>query len=254
MYAAGVAEITDVDQIRINLTQLKNTKKYMERNISLTYNMLRFQLGLNAGETIILSDSLTHLINTIEKELLSFQEYDIENNPNLKMIKTQEELMGKQVILEKWAYAPTLAGFYQYTEKFLTTSFDLSPKNVAGLTLSVPIFSGFDKRARVNKAKIEFDKATTTRQQIEEQLLIQKKQLEFEYKSAFENYITQKENIEIAQRVYDNINNKYRQGLVSSLDLTQANSNYLQAKNNYISSVMDLLQAKLELNKLYNQL
>jgi outer membrane protein TolC len=83
---------------------------------------------------------------------------------------------------------------------------------------------------------------------------MQEKQLQFELKNAYENYKTQKESVDVAKRVYNNIYNKYSQGMISSLDLTQANMNYLQAQNNYISSVMELLSSKTALDKLYNQL
>jgi len=87
---------------------------------------------------------------------------------------------------------------------------------------------------------------------LEEQLVLQERQLTFEKNNAFENYMTQKENIKVAARVYQSINNKYKQGQLSSLDLTQANSNYLQAENNYTTSILQLLQSELQLDKLYN--
>ncbi len=69
-----------------------------------------------------------------------------------------------------------------------------------------------------------------------------------------EQYESQRKNLEVARRVFDNINNKYEQGLVSSLDLTTANSNYLQAENSYISAMLQLLEAKVEIDKLLNLL
>ncbi|HRW62919.1 MAG TPA: TolC family protein, partial [Bacteroidales bacterium] len=89
---------------------------------------------------------------------------------------------------------------------------------------------------------------------LEEQLNLQNNQLKYELRNALDNYQMQKENTNIAKRVYENINNKYKQGLVSSLDLTLANNNYLQAENNYITAILNLLQAKLNMDKLYNNL
>lgn len=64
----------------------------------------------------------------------------------------------------------------------------------------------------------------------------------------------QKENIDVAGRVLANYQRKYEFGAVSSLDLTQANNNYLQAENNYTNAVLTLLQAQLNIERLYNQL
>ena len=69
-----------------------------------------------------------------------------------------------------------------------------------------------------------------------------------------ENYKLQKENVDLSQRVYGTYNRKYKEGIISSMDLTQANSAYLEAQSNYIQSVMSLLQAKLALDKLNNTL
>ena len=64
----------------------------------------------------------------------------------------------------------------------------------------------------------------------------------------------EKENIEVARKVLENYQNKFRAEVVSSLDLTQANNNYLQAENNYASACLNLLQAQTQLEKLYNEL
>ncbi len=87
---------------------------------------------------------------------------------------------------------------------------------------------------------------------VSDQLRLQEKQLRYNLINAREQYNTQKENVEVSYRVYESIENKYREGVASSLDLTQAHNNYLQAENNYISALMDLLQTKLALEKLLN--
>ena len=87
-----------------------------------------------------------------------------------------------------------------------------------------------------------------------DQLLIQEKQFRFNLRTGIEQYESQKQNVEVSKRVYDNINLKYQQGLVSSLDLTTANNNYLQAESSYINALLGLLNAQLELDKLLNNL
>jgi len=89
---------------------------------------------------------------------------------------------------------------------------------------------------------------------VSDQLLIQEKQLRYNLVSANEQYVSQKENVEIAERVLDSFENKYNQGMASSLDLTQANNNYLTAQNNYIQALMNLLQTKVAFDKLMNKL
>ncbi|MBN1597721.1 MAG: TolC family protein [Bacteroidales bacterium] len=254
MYDFGMAEQTDVDQLWINLSLLENSRKEMEQNLQLNYNMFRFVMGIETNEDIILTDKMTDLVQSVENVVLVADSFDINNNPTYQLLLTQEDMGKKQLNMQKWAYAPSVVGYYNYKEKLLTSDFDLSPKNVAGVTLSVPIFASGSKQAQLSQKKIELEKISRNKSMMEEQLALQHNQLSFELKSAYDNYTTQKDNIEVAKRVYQSYQNKYRQGMVSSLELTQANNNYLQAESNYISAAIKLLQSKLSLDKLNNRI
>lgn len=254
MYKAGLAEEVDVDQISISQSQLENQKKAMERNLNLTYHMLHFQMGLDYDQEIELTDSLDALMGNLEISTKLAISFDPAQNPQLRIMETKEAMQEKQIEMEKWAYAPRLTGFYTYTEKIMTSGFDLNPRNAAGLNLSIPIFSSGVRKANLDKARIELDKAQRQKEMLKEQLLMQNNQLRYELTNAFENYQTQKENVKVARRVLENVQNKYKQGLASSLDLTQANSNYLEAESNYLNAARELMQANLKLEKLYDQL
>ena len=253
MYNAGLLEKYDVDQLRMNVSQLENSREATRRNLQLTYNMLKIQLGLEPHRNIILTDHLSTLIEEAKKRIPE-QKLVPSTNISYQLISFQEVLHQKQVDLEKWGSAPTLTGYYSYTEKLLTTDFDLSPKNAAGLNLSIPIYSGGSKKAKISTAKVNLDKTLRNKSLLEDQLHLQEVQLKYNLQSALDNYTTQKENVAVAERVYNSIFNKYKQGLVSSLDLTQANNNYLKAENTFISSILEVLQSILALDRLYNNL
>ena len=88
---------------------------------------------------------------------------------------------------------------------------------------------------------------------VSDQLLLQEKQLRFNLLNAYEQFKTQKDNVEIAGRVLASFQNKYNVGMASSLDLTQANDNYLAAQSNYLNSIINLLQTKVSFDKLMNK-
>lgn len=254
MYRTGLAEATDVDQLKVTVNQLKNSQKAVERAIQLGYNMLKFQLGVDPAARITLNGSIDEVLSQLNPLEILNPAYDVTENINYSLMESQVELGKKQLGMEYWAYAPTVAGFYSYTKKILTTEFDLTPNHLAGFNVSVPIFASGAKRARVNQAKVALDIAKRNQEMMRESLETQKNQLLFNFQNALENYETQKENVEVAARVYKNIQNKYQQGMMSSLDLTQANSNLLNAESNYLSAIMTLLQAQTSLNKLYNKI
>jgi len=254
MFKTGMAEQTDVDQISIQVTMLQNTQRSMERGLQMIYSMLKFQLGLSTTDELTLSDNIETLIAKMNPKS-TVSEFDVTNNIMFKLIETQEDITEKMVEMQKMAYLPTVTGFYARNQKLIKPEgFDMTPKNIAGVTMNVPIFSSGKRNQQLAQAKIELNKVKINKSMVEEQLNIQQKQLQLDLKTAIENYDSQKENVEVARRVYANIQNKFKQGVASSLDLTQSNSNYLQAESGYIQSILSLLQAKVALDKLHNQL
>ena len=145
MYKAGTVEITDVDQIRINVGQLKNSMLSMERTVAVNYNLLRLQLGLEAGTPITLSD---FFLKNDKSVRLSLEKFDINNNAEFQLVTTQTELNKKMLGLEKWSYAPTISGSYSFNYKILKPELDMSPKHTAGITMSIPIFSGLQRDSK----------------------------------------------------------------------------------------------------------
>jgi outer membrane protein TolC len=216
--------------------------------------MFRFQLGLEANVKVRLTDDLESLFTSLQPESALTVPFSIENNVTYQIMKSQEEINKKLLGMEKWNFAPTIAGFYNYNAKILTTGFDMTPNHLAGLSVAVPIFSSGMRKARVDQARIDYDMAITNRSILEDQLLLQEKQFRYNLQSSLENYFTQMENVEVAQRVYDSYNRKFEQGMATSMDLTQANGNYLEAESNYVSAIMEVMNAKLQLDKLMNNL
>jgi outer membrane protein TolC len=72
--------------------------------------------------------------------------------------------------------------------------------------------------------------------------------------SAYEKYLNEKKNIELTNRIYDKTLIKYKEGLSSSLDLTNAQNQYLTAQSNYYTAIYALITAKNKLDKLNNNL
>jgi len=254
MVSAGVAEPLDLDQLLITVNMLENSRSQVRRSVELNYNLLRFLLGVSFDTDITLTDNLETLIEEINFDLLLNSNLNYDDNITYQMLSLQENMSEKMLNLEKWNYAPSIVGFYSYNEKILTTDFDMNPNHIAGISMTIPIFSSGMRRANVQQKQLELLKVQTNKQILEEQLTMQEKQYRYDLISAIEQYELQKQNVDVARRVYDKIDMKYNQGVSSSLDLTQANSNLLDAENNYISSLMNLLQAKLNYNKLLNNL
>jgi len=257
MYQVGMAESTDVDQMMSNVTMAENSRSTLLRNIELDYNLLRFQLGVPGNTEISLTETLENLIDQINVDAILSQNFDINNNVDYKLITMQEEISKLTVMSQKASVLPTLAGFYTYGTNGMGDKVSDQrwfPNSMVGLQLSIPVFASGQRYTKIKKAQLDLSKARNNKALVTDQLLMQEKQLRYDLVNANLQYLSQKDNVEVSKRVYTSMENKYRQGMASSLELTQANSQYLQAENNYITSLMSLLQTKVALDKLMNNM
>ena len=257
MYSAGMAEATDVDQMVSNVSMVENNLSSLERTIELNYNILRFQLGVPLTTKITLTETLESLTDKINIEALLAQEFDYRQNINYKLIEGQEQMSRLNLKSQKAQILPTLSGIYSNSETGQgekINSMYWSYSSLLGLQLSIPIFASGQRYAKISRAQFNLDKARITKDIVTDQLMMQEKQLRYNLVNANSQYRSQKDNVEVSKRVYASMENKYKQGMASSLDLTQANSMYLTAENNYISALLNLLQTKLALDKLLNNM
>lgn len=251
---AGIIEQIEAKKLSIMVTAADDALKSTERQVELGYNLLRLQLGLVSDTAIKLSSTLNDIAQKYILQPVVTDTFNIQNNLDLKLVLMLGNIAKKNIDLKKTTYLPTLVSYYSYTEKLKKPLFDMTPKNVLGFSLSIPIFSSGQRLSQVNQAKIAFKITENTTDLLKQQLMLQEKQLKFNYKNLLAQYLNQKANVEIAKEVLDKMNLKYEQGIISSLELTSANSAYLTAETNYASIELQLLNAELALRKLNGNL
>lgn len=251
MEQVGIIEKTEVDQLSVQLNTLKNAVKSSERQNELATNMLRLMIGASVNTEISLTETLQGFMEGASLEGTLLKNFDLSGNIDYQLLEQQELISRKMVDMKKAGYLPTLAAFYRFTYKIIEPAFDMSPPNVVGFQLNIPIFSSGVRRAQVKQAELDLKSLQNTRELLSDQLMVQEKQLRYNYTSALETWQNQKENVEVARRVYSSLKLKYEQGVISGLDLINADNNYLKAESDYLSSMMQVLSARVQLEKLY---
>jgi outer membrane protein len=250
----GIIEKTDLDQLWIQVNTLQNALKSTERQLELTTNMLRLQLGAGVDTEIELTDSLDDLIAEAGFENFIMQQFHSGKSIDFRMMQQQELISEKMVNMRRANALPTLTAFYRHTYKVLKPDFDMTPANMIGLQLSVPIFSSGVRHYQTRQAIVDLKTTRNNMELLNDQLLIQEKQLRFNFNNALETYNNQKNNVEVSRRVYQSLKLKYEQGMISGLDLITADNNYLRAETDYISAKMQVLTSRLQLEKLYGEI
>lgn len=254
MYEQGFIENTDVDQMELNSLNLTNSLNSMQRQVEATSDLLKFQMGMPYENTIVLTDSLESITGEVTIETLVANQFNVSQNINYQMMETQEKLSTYSLKREKSTYLPTLAAIYQHTEKVNQPEFDFAPKDLIALSLNFPLFTSGQRNSKVQQRKLELEKVVNNKANVASGLQLEYETAMNELTTAWEAWLNNQKNIELTQRIYDKTLIKYKEGISSSLDLTNAQNQYLTALGNYYNANYTLITAKNKLDKLTNNL
>ena len=259
LFRNGFGEEESVEQLRLTLSGIETQLRYAQNTEKITLNMLKLLMGFPTEAPLQLSDSLDSLTTQ------GLFEEKIEAKPNLESnidIKIATNNLKSESLLfkyEKSKSLPQLTAFLNgnYTGNSETFSFIESNQKwfgaaLFGINLNVPIFSSLKRSADTQKAKIAVDQARTSLEETQERINIEVQAAQNDYSLAVETYFTNKENLALASRIEQKNQSKYFEGLASSLELRQAQLQLFSAQNNYLSSIQNVIQKKLNLETLLN--
>lgn len=252
----GAAEQIDADQLSVQVASMESAINTTERTVEVLKSSMRLLLGVSVETAITLSDPLESIINADEAMKLLSTELNLDENYDYTLAKQQTELAQKQVTLKAMEYVPTITGFYQYSGKTYfgeEEGMNMTPPNTVGVTLSVPIWSSGVRAAGVTEKKLAYQAAQNTLADTEDQLRVSDRQYRYDLVSAYDNYQIQKRNIDVTQRVFDNMSKKFEYGYASSLDVTNTSSNLISAQQNYIQALTSMVSAHINLKNLLNK-
>ncbi len=251
LYKAGFAEQLDIDRLKLSLRQLRTQMESLTRQKKIAMNNLKFVMGFPIGQELEITERLEALVQSgfateVNEKLL------MDNHATFQMMQTNIALNELNVLAQKqMGYYPSLAAFGSYQRGLQTNKFDGNgkwfPTTVVGLQLNVPIFDGFARNAKIERARLDLEEAVRQREQYSEGILLQVENARVKYNDATAKVTDTKDNLELAQRIYNTIQLKYKEGLASSFELNQAESSLFMEQSNYIQALFALLMAKADL-------
>jgi outer membrane protein len=250
MNEQGLNEETDVDQVKISKSNIQTLITSLESQKEISMKLLKYQLGVGFDQVIELTDSLSGIIKQGNIQYLASPSFDVNNSVDYQLVSTQEKISGLMVKLEMSKYLPTISAFYRHEEQTNQPAFNFAVKDVVGATLSLPIFTTGMRNARVSQAKFDLEKSQLAKTNAEQGLIMEFETARSNYQTAFSNFNTNKESMELSKKVYDKTVIKYKEGVSSSFELTQNQNQFLTAESNYYNSVLSLLNAKVKLDRI----
>lgn len=250
MYKQGFVEETDVDQLNITLTNLKSSLDMIRRQIDISEKLLKIQLGIPIDQQVILTDNLPDLVNSMTYDQLLLAELVLDNNVSYQMLEAQVKSSELMVKLRKSETLPTIAAFYQHQELLNNNSISFTPPDLIGLTVNIPIFSSGERWSKIKQAKMELQKSKNTLDQTSDMLRLDYYQSKSALVSAKEKFESDKSNLELSRKIYNRALIKFQNGVISSIDLTQLQNQYLTAQSSYYQSLQSLISEKNKLEKI----
>jgi outer membrane protein len=250
MNEQGLNEETDVDQVKISKTNIQTLITSLGSQKQISLKLLKFQLGLNFDQDIELTDSLPGMINQGNMDYLTSSVFDVNNSIDYQLINYQEEISALMLKREKSKYLPTIAAFYRHEEQTNKPAFNFAVKDVVGASLNVPIFTSGMRNAKVSEAKLDLAKLNLAKETAGQSLIMEFESAKSNYQTAYSNFLSNRESMDLSRKVYDKTVIKYKEGVSSSFELTQNQNQFLTAESNYYNSVLSLLNAKAKLDRI----
>lgn len=251
----GAAEQTTADLIKVRANTLRNNINANQRSTQLALNALKVLLDVPAETELVLTSTLEDFLSAETVLQLLGKDFVLENNLNYQLLEKNVDLAKKNVHMAGWAYGPTVALAYQYSQKDYfgeKEGFNMTPPNAISLNISMPLWSSGKRAAGVVEKKIALEEARNTFAETANNLGIQNDQLRYNLQNGYETYMNEKDNMEVTQRVFDNTTNKFNQGAASNLDLVNASNDLITAQSSYVQAVLTLVNAQVELEKFLN--
>jgi outer membrane protein TolC len=251
----GAAAQTTADLIKVRANTLKNNINQNLRSTQLALNALKVLLDVPVETELVLTSTLEDFLSAEAVLALLGNEFVLENNLNYQLLEKNVDLAKKNVHMAGWAYGPTVALAYQYSDKQYfgeKEGFNMTPPNAVSLNISMPLWSSGKRAASVVEKKIALEEARNTFAETANNLGIQNDQLRYNLQNGYETYMNEKDNMDVTQRVFESTTNKFNQGAASNLDLVNASNDLITAQSSYVQAVLTLVNAQVELEKFLN--
>jgi len=252
IYKNGFAEQLDADKVEVQLNNLKTEKIKIDNQLEIGNAALKFLINLPQKETLILTDSLN------EDELKSISLTDsinFKNRVEYQQLSTVLKLNNYNIKRYQYSKIPTLAAFGSYSKNAQRNAFNFFEKgdwfttSIVGVKMTVPIFDGNARNARIQKAKLELLKTKNTIKKLEEGIEFEVNNATMKMKSALTTLENQKANTVLAEKVYNTTKLKYDQGLGSNMEIYNAQAELKVAQNNFYAALYDAIIAKIDFQK-----
>lgn len=252
LYQAGFVQKIDLDRVEVNLNNLKTEKENYDKLKVLSNQLLKYQMGMSLNQPLQVIETLA----SFEIPIVDDKENVIpENRLEYQILQEQKNLYGLEKKLNQSTYLPTVAAFANHSYNGMTNKFGdvftgkWFPTGLVGVTLSVPLFTGFQTKYKVQKSVLNMEKLDNSMAMFKRSVELQASQSATSLKTAIATLDSKKANMKLAEKVYNNAVEKNKLGAADVFEVTSSYTDFRTAQTNYYNAIYDVIVAKIELDK-----
>ncbi|WP_116125940.1 TolC family protein [Lewinella sp. IMCC34183] len=248
-YEAGFVEQLDVDRLRLSLNNLQSNRADLVQQRDNALRALKYTLNFPDDQELLVAQDLEELELEVEAAALT-GDIPYQQRSEVRLLDESLVLQDLNIELQKAAYLPTLdasaAAQYQYQGDNFSDGF-WAPTVLVGVSAFIPIYDGGGRSSRLQRARLDKEKVVNQRDDLVRGIALEVRNARGTFNTARERLQTTRDNRELAQRIYETTQIKYREGVGSSIEVVQAEQQLYEAQANYLNALYDTLVAKEDL-------
>lgn len=250
MQENGFAEKLDLDKIAVQLANLQTEKTSAFNQISNGYLGLKVLMGMPVKDSLVLTDTISD--EHIKDGLLELEDFNYTQRKDYQYVNLGIALGEYDVRRYRLSKIPSLSlnGYYNKNaqrDKFdFLGSGDWFGISAVTLQLHIPIFSGFAANARIAKARLALQQSLNQRDALKINIDKEIETARTSFNTAIATLNYQKENMQLAERVFGQTRKKFEAGMGSNTEITQAQTDMKAAQTNYINALYNAIITRVD--------
>lgn len=252
-YEQGFIEKLDLDRMQLSINNLELEQERVISMIEISKNVLKFAMGYPLQDPIQITETMNDLtVQQYGVANLSNIQPDFNNRSEYVVLQVNGELNELNIKRLEYQYLPVLRGFASYGQVLQGNKLSGGawfPTTLVGLTLDVPIFDGFDKKSKIHRAKITRDQHLITVDNLEKAISLEVSNAKLAFNNALSVVTAAEDNLTLAEHIFETAQIKYREGVGTSLEITQSERDLYGAQGQLIQAEYNLHIAQIDLKK-----
>ncbi|WP_114783925.1 TolC family protein [Botryobacter ruber] len=248
-FESGLVDKTDYQRASITLANTRSDRKRTQESIKAKLALLKQLMGLSPETALDISFDQ----NLMQQQTLpdTTLQPDFANRVELQQLRTQQQLLKLNTSYYRWGFLPTVSAYINYNPIYLSNSFsDLysvaRPASAVGLQAAIPIFQGTKRLQNIRIAELEEEQLVLDMENTRSVINTEYQTALANYKSNYTDWLTLRENAEVAEEVYNIIKLQYDEGIKAYVDLIVAETDLKATQLNYYNALYRLLASKLD--------